>query len=111
MIIFRFWKLCREVRVVKEESKNMKQSWVYTLKCSNGTYNTRVTSNLTLRIKRHETSFYENSYISIRLPVELVYYCEFIEINIAIKKEKQIKKWSNSKKEALINGEYDQYPI
>jgi putative endonuclease len=37
----------------------------------------------------------------------LVFYCEFTDINIAIEKEKQIKKWSQAKKEALINDDYD----
>ena len=39
--------------------------------------------------------------------MELVFYCEFTDINIAIEKEKQIKKWSKIKKEALINGEFE----
>jgi putative endonuclease len=37
----------------------------------------------------------------------LVFYCEFTDIRLAIEKEKQIKKWSKAKKEALINGDYD----
>jgi putative endonuclease len=55
--------------------------------------------------KRLGSSFYTNSYTSKRLPVELVFYAEFSDINIAIAKEKQIKNWSKSKKEALINGD------
>ena len=31
-------------------------------------------------------------------------------IGFAIDKEKQIKKWSRAKKEALINGDYDALP-
>jgi putative endonuclease len=40
----------------------------------------------------------------------LVFYCEFTDINLAIEKEKQIKKWSKAKKEALINNDYDLLP-
>ena len=40
----------------------------------------------------------------------MVFYAEFTDINIAIRKEKQIKKWSKKKKEALINGDFDQLP-
>jgi putative endonuclease len=40
----------------------------------------------------------------------LVFYAEFTDINLAIEKEKQIKKWSRLKKEALINGDYDGLP-
>jgi len=32
------------------------------------------------------------------------------DINIAIRKEKQIKKWSKMKKEALVNGDFDLLP-
>jgi putative endonuclease len=40
----------------------------------------------------------------------MVFYCEFTDINLAFEKEKQIKKWSKAKKEALINGNYDDLP-
>ena len=83
----------------------MKTSFVYILKCSDKTYYTGVTSNLEERIFKHNSKFYTNSYTSKRLPVKLVFYTEFSVINIAIAKEKQIKNWSKSKKEALINGD------
>lgn len=88
----------------------MKQSYVYILKCSDKTYYTGVTSNLEQRIFQHESGFYSNCYTFIRRPVELVFYCEFTDINIAIEKEKQIKKWSKVKKEALINDDYGLLP-
>ncbi len=56
---------------------------------------------------KHNKGFYEGSYASSRRPLELVYHCEFTDINMAIDKEKQIKKWSLAKKEALINGDFD----
>lgn len=84
----------------------MKKSFVYILLCTDNTYYTGVTSNLEQRIIRHQTGYYPNSYTSSRLPVELVFYAEFTDINIAIQKEKQIKNWSKAKKNALINGEY-----
>ena len=49
----------------------------------------------------------KNSYTHQRRPVELVFYAEFTDITIAIEKEKQLKKWSKAKKEALIKNEYD----
>ena len=88
----------------------MKQSFVYILECSDNSYYTGVTSNLSQRIFRHEISFYPECYTSSRLPVKLVYYCEFTDINIAIDFEKKIKKWSRVKKQALINEEYDKLP-
>ena len=85
----------------------MKKSYVYMLKCSDKTYYTGVTSNLESRIFKHNSGFYPNSYTANRMPLTLVFYCEFTDINTAIETEKQIKKWSRAKKEALINGEYD----
>lgn len=85
----------------------MKLSYVYILKCSDGTYYTGVTSNLSDRIIKHNSGFYPECYTFSRRPLELVFYCEFTDINLAIEKEKQIKKWSKSKKEALINDDFE----
>ena len=40
----------------------------------------------------------------------MVYYCEFTEPDLAIEFEKRIKKWSQVKKVALINGNYEKLP-
>jgi putative endonuclease len=50
---------------------------------------------------------FEGSYTSKRLPVNLVYKAEFSDPNVGIAREKQIKKWSIAKKEALIEGKFD----
>ncbi len=88
----------------------MKVSYVYILKCSDETYYTGVTSNLDARMMKHESGFYPDCYTAKRRPLELVFYAEFTDINMAIEKEKQIKKWSRAKKEALINGDFDALP-
>ncbi len=88
----------------------MKLSYVYILKCSDGTFYTGVTSNLEKRFLEHQTGKHKESYTFSRRPLALVFYCEFTDINIAIEKEKQIKKWSQAKKKALINDEYDLLP-
>ncbi|MFK8039164.1 MAG: GIY-YIG nuclease family protein [Crocinitomicaceae bacterium] len=88
----------------------MKTFNVYILKCSDGTYYTGITSNLENRLKQHQSSQFKNSYTSKRLPIELVFYCDFQNAKQAIEKEKQIKKWSKSKKEALINNDYGTLP-
>ncbi|WPR71634.1 GIY-YIG nuclease family protein [Flavobacterium sp. NG2] len=85
----------------------MKQSYVYILKCSDDSYYTGVTSNLTDRLFKHNSGFYPTCYTFNKRPLELVFYAEFTDITLAIEKEKQIKKWSRAKKEALINGDYD----
>jgi putative endonuclease len=88
----------------------MKKSYVYILKCADQTYYTGITSNLTKRIFEHESGKHKDSYTSTRRPIELVFYGEFTDINTAIEKEKQVKKWSRTKKEALINGNFEDLP-
>ena len=56
---------------------------------------------------QHESAFYPDCYTASRRPLELVFYAEFTNIGFAIDKEKQIKKWSRAKKEALINENYE----
>lgn len=88
----------------------MKTYYVYILSCADGSYYTGVTSNSTQRLEDHQHKKHLNSYTSKRLPVELAFYCTFSEITMAIETEKQIKKWSRVKKEALINEEYELLP-
>ncbi|EMQ95322.1 Putative endonuclease [Xanthomarina gelatinilytica] len=40
----------------------------------------------------------------------MVFYADFTDIRLAINSEKQIKKWSRAKKEALINNEFEKLP-
>jgi putative endonuclease len=84
----------------------MKQNWVYILKCSDGSYYTGCTNNLEKRIQEHNFKKYDNYTLS-RLPVELVYSQRFAHIKDAIVAERQIKGWSRSKKEALVNGDFE----
>jgi putative endonuclease len=88
----------------------MKIYFVYILKCSDFSYYTGFTSNLEKRYVEHQQGKYQESYTHNRRPVELVFYCEFSNVEIAIDTEKQIKKWSRLKKEALINGIYEDLP-
>ena len=85
----------------------MKRSYVYILECADQSYYVGLTTELERRMWKHQTGFYPNSYTASRRPVKLVYYCEFTNIIKAIKKEKQLKRWSKEKKEALINGDFD----
>ncbi len=88
----------------------MKASYVYILKCSDNTYYTGVTSNLSQRVFQHENGIFQDCYTFNRRPILLVFYAEFTDITIAIQKEKQIKKWSRAKKEALILSKFDDLP-
>ena len=88
----------------------MKIYFVYILKCSDETYYTGITSDLKKRLLEHQKGEYSNSYTASRKPVYLVFYSEFKNVEIAIQKEKQIKKWSKAKKEVLINNEFEKLP-
>ncbi|MGE5944936.1 MAG: GIY-YIG nuclease family protein [Flavobacteriales bacterium] len=88
----------------------MKIYYVYILKCSDDTYYTGFTSNLEKRLIEHQSGKHKDSYTHSRRPLPLAFYAEFTDPNVAIATEKQIKKWSKAKKEALINGEFDHLP-
>ena len=88
----------------------MKIYYVYILKCADKTYYTGITPNLGKRFIEHQQGKHQESYTFRRRPLTLVFYCEFRDIGFAIDKEKQIKKWSKAKKEALINDEYEKLP-
>jgi putative endonuclease len=85
----------------------MNTYYVYILKCADNSYYTGFTSNLKQRLTEHKEGKYMESYTFKRRPLELVFYCEFTNVELAIEKEKQLKKWSKVKKEALINGEFE----
>ena len=87
----------------------MKKYPIYIIKCNNKNYYTGVTSNL-IKKKEHHLGKHKNSYTYSRRPIELVYFCEFINIEQAIDMEKQLKKWSRIKKETLINNEFEKLP-
>jgi len=85
----------------------MKKYYVYILKCSDGSYYTGVTNDLERRLYEHQEGLNKDSYTHKRRPVELVYFCDFNDINQAITLEKQLKGWSRKKKEAIINDNWD----
>ncbi len=84
--------------------------YVYILRCNDNTYYTGVTNDVVRRLSEHQEGKDSNSYTFKRKPVQLVFYTEFSNIEVAIEKEKQIKKWSKNKKEALIDGKYELLP-
>lgn len=59
----------------------------------------------------HQDGLDPFSYTYYRRPVELVFLQEFQEIKEAIDFEKQLKKWSRAKKEALIRRNWEQLKV
>ena len=61
-----------------------------------------VTSDLSLRMQQHLSGYYKNSFTSRYKVTKLVYYEEFLSIEDAIRREKQLKSGSRKNKIALI---------
>jgi putative endonuclease len=81
--------------------------YVYILKCSDNTYYTGITNDIERRLAEHQSGYNPDSYTFSRRPVELVYGEYFTDPKQAIDFEKQVKRWSRLKKEALINEDWD----
>jgi len=81
--------------------------FLYILECADGSFYTGSTNNLDLRISQHQNGEGAN-HTRKRLPVKLVYFEEFLRIEEAYQREKQIQGWSRKKKEALIIGMTDE---
>ena len=83
--------------------------YMYILKCADGSYYTGSTVNLEQRLWQHQNGEGAN-YTKKRLPVELVYFEEYRRIDDAFAREKQVQGWGRKKKEALIEGRFDELP-
>jgi putative endonuclease len=81
--------------------------WVYMLRCADASYYVGVAQiDLETRIAEHNAGTYEG-YTFKRRPVQLVWSEEFQQVTDAIALERQIKRWSRAKKEALIAADWD----
>jgi putative endonuclease len=80
---------------------------LYIVRCSDGTYYTGVTNDLTRRVAEHNQGVDTKSYTYSRRPVEIAFSEAFASPRDAIQAEKQIKGWTRRKKEALIDGRFD----
>ena len=82
---------------------------MYILTCSNNSYYVGSTINLELRYEQDQNGEGSN-HTKKYLPVTLVYHEEFLRIDDAFYREKQVQGWSRKKKEALINNEHYKLP-
>jgi putative endonuclease len=63
------------------------------------------TTNLELRVAQHQAGE-GGAYTAQRLPVKLMYACEFDTLHEAFLREWEVKGWSRKKKEALMREDY-----
>ena len=82
------------------------KGYMYILLCSDGSYYTGSTIDLVKRLEQHQNGEGAN-HTKKRLPVKLVYFEEYQRIDEAFNREKQVQGWGRKKKEALINGTFD----
>jgi len=78
--------------------------FVYIIECSNKALYTGITNNLKRRFEQHKTG-QGGHYTSYNPAVKLRYHEEYKTRSDAAKRECQIKKWSRTKKLALIKGD------
>ena len=76
--------------------------FIYMLRCSDSSYYIGHTDNIEKRISEHKQGTYPCCYTKSRLPVEVVFVQGFSSRHEAFIAERQMKKWSRAKKEALI---------
>ncbi len=85
----------------------MRDYAVYILRCADGSYYTGMTNDVDRRMHEHTVGLNRTCYTYERRPVCLVYSAHFHDVWDAIAWEKQVKRWSRKKKEALIHGDFD----
>jgi len=81
--------------------------FVYILRCADASYYVGVTNHIEHRFEQHQEGNDPMSYTHRRRPVELVHVERYQWIQHAISREKQLKRWTRKKKEALIAGDED----
>lgn len=85
----------------------MNRFYVYILRCADSALYIGMTSDLNRRFLEHIHGKYPSAFTFKRRPVELIWSATFTSVHDAIRTEKQLKKWTRKKKEALINGDED----
>jgi putative endonuclease len=81
-------------------------AWVYLLRCVDGSPYVGATADLVDRVSDHQAGM-GGAFTSRRRPAVLVYSEECVDVRAALVRERQIKKWTSAKKQALIRGDFD----
>ena len=83
--------------------------FVYILRCADGTLYTGYARDPKQRVQAHNNGR-GAKYTVGRRPVRLVYFEACRSVPQALKREYQLKRWSRTKKEALIAGDVAKVP-
>ena len=78
--------------------------YFYILRCSDNSLYCGQTNNLQRRIDEHNFDKNKSAkYLRAKKPVVLVYSEEYSTIQLAMKRERQVRKWKKAKKEVLVS--------
>ena len=78
--------------------------FVYILRCANGSLYVGETNDLERRVARHHEGT-GATHTARHGPVRLVHTEEYATRMESLKRERQLKRWTRAKKEALIEGD------
>ena len=81
-------------------------TYVYILRCSDRSLYVGHTDNPEARKRAHDAGT-ASSHTAKRRPLEMVYVEACRSLEEAVNRERQLKRWSHGKKEALITGDTD----
>ena len=84
----------------------MDKSTTYILRCADNKLYVGSTTDMGERLKRHNAG-HASEFTHLHRPVALVYKEEYDTYQEAFNRERQLKKWSHAKKEALISGDIE----
>ena len=84
-------------------------AWTYILECADRSYYVGSTTHLEIRISQHQRGE-GAAYTRSRRPVRLAWAGEFERIDEAFAFEKQVQRWGRAKRQALIDGRWDDLP-
>ncbi|WP_353651149.1 GIY-YIG nuclease family protein [Nakamurella sp. A5-74] len=80
---------------------------VYILQCSDGSLYVGSTTSMDLRLAQHNDGT-GAVYTRSRRPVTLLWREDYENVADAFAMEKRIQNWSRAKRQALINGDFDE---
>ncbi|MEX2286343.1 MAG: GIY-YIG nuclease family protein [Planctomycetaceae bacterium] len=81
----------------------MSTYFVYIIRCSDGSYYVGHSTDVTERVAAHNSGR-GAVWTSSRTPVVLVYEEPFPTEAAAVARERQLKRWTQAKKQALVDG-------
>jgi len=79
--------------------------YFYLLRCSDNSLYAGSTNDLKRRVNEHNSvNSKASKYTKAHRPVKLVYFEKFRTLQIALAREREVKKWEKEKKEELVKS-------